>query len=385
MPLAAGPGGGEVRERAGRKGRGEAARRVPLKLFGGYAGRRHQARARRLGEDADGVVVVGRGAEAPVPPGVVERVGGDAAQARGLLVRRDLVADESDLAQQQRGDVRVRRVVEGRDEEARAGLPLLVYVVDDFGEPLLPEEAREGARLREVEHEPVAVVVVAGVGVVNLRRLGALPGLAHRGAIPVGDDLYAVGVGRGDEDEDRVVQNLARVGVLRGRQLVGELRGHLRGDDLRGVNRAGDDDDGLAFADKSLALGVPVDEARVGEAALDVAIFVEFAYILRRAQVGDEERPAERALADLPDEHAVARAVEPLEVVCDLSPVGDAPVFAGREAEHVAGRGRSDAGCFAFSPSPRSTAPIALCRGWRWAGRCTGCGWCFWSSPGAPR
>src|SRR5205085_8394457 len=144
-------------------------------------------------------------------------------------------------------------------------------------------------------------VVVPGVVVINLRRVGALPGLAEGAAVPVGDDVHAVGVGRGDEDEDRIVENLTRLRVPRGRQLVGQLHGHLRGDDLGRVNRAGDGDHDFALADEAFALGVRVDQAGVCEAALDVAIFVEFAYILRRADEGGDERPAERGLADGPN------------------------------------------------------------------------------------
>ena len=37
-----------------------------------------------------------------------------------------------------------------------------------------------------------------------------------------------------------------------------------------------------------------------------------------------------------------------------------------------------------LTPTP-TLAPTGRCRGWRWAGRCTVCGWCSWSSPAGPR
>ncbi len=140
-------------------------------------------------------------------------------------------------------------------------------------------------------------------------------------------------------------KNLARLGVLRGGQLVGELHRHLRGDDLGRVDGAGDDDDRLAFAHQTVALGLVPDEPRVGEAALDFAILVEFAYILWRADESREERAAERRRADGLDADAPARARRGAsEVVGDLLPVGDLAVVAGREAEHVARRGHAARG-----------------------------------------
>src|ERR1044072_3024573 len=120
-----------------------------------------------------------------------------------------------------------------------------------------------------------------------------------------------------------------------------ELQRHLRGDNLCRVNRAGDYDDSLSFAHETVALRFVSDQARVCEAALDVAVSVEFAYILSGAYEGREERASLSRSAELLDAHAHARAVEALEVVRDLSPVGDLAVVAGSEAEHVPRRGHA--------------------------------------------
>jgi hypothetical protein len=153
-------------------------------------------------------------------------------------------------------------------------------------------------RLFEIEHEPITVVVVPGIVVIKLRRFRALVGRAERFAIPVGNDVNAVRVGRRDEQEDRVLQNLARLRVFGGGQFVSELHGHLRGDDLGRMNRTGDDDHGFPFAQQRIAFRLALHEARVGQPPLDVLVPGEIAYILWRADEGDNERAAQSRLSD---------------------------------------------------------------------------------------
>ena len=65
-------------------------------------------------------------------------------------------------------------------------------VVDDLREPFLPEQLCDRLCLREIQHEPVAVVVVTGVVVVELGRGCSLGLCAERFPIPVSDDVDAV-------------------------------------------------------------------------------------------------------------------------------------------------------------------------------------------------
>jgi hypothetical protein len=73
---------------------------------------------------------------------------------------------------------------------------------------------------------------------------------------------------------------------------------------------------------------------------LNFLVLREIAYILRRADEGDEEGAAERGLAERLDDDARAGLIERGEVGRDLSPVGDTAVVAGREAELRGGRGQ---------------------------------------------
>ena len=98
----------------------------------------------------------------------------------------------------------IDRVVERRDEQAGASAPHLVDVVEDRREPFLVEQVRQQPGLFQVEHEPVAVRVVPGVLVIELGQAAPFPGLPLRSLIPVRDLVHAVGVGRGDEQEDRL-------------------------------------------------------------------------------------------------------------------------------------------------------------------------------------
>ena len=96
------------------------------------------------------------------------------------------------------------------------------------------QHARYEARLHLRQHEPVAVVVVADVRVVQPRQR---PPFVRRPlvlAVPGDDGVEAVGVHRGhDQHHDRIEQ--AGQGRI-GRQLVGERQAHQTRGDFRRVD-----------------------------------------------------------------------------------------------------------------------------------------------------
>ncbi len=55
---------------------------------------------------------------------------------------------------------------------------------------------------------PVAIVIVADVLVIKLRRIGAFVRRAQRFVVPVFDDVDAVRIKRRNEQDDRVAQNI---------------------------------------------------------------------------------------------------------------------------------------------------------------------------------
>ena len=97
------------------------------------------------------------------------------------------------------------------------------------------------------DHVEIAVVVVADVFLVEAGDAAHRPffrvGFPH---VPVGDELQAVGIDR-DGEEDDVVQNAERLGVVAADHLPDQLDQVLRADDFGGVQAAVDPDDGLAF------------------------------------------------------------------------------------------------------------------------------------------
>jgi hypothetical protein len=127
------------------------------------------------------------------------------------------------------------------------------------------------------------------------------------------------------------LQDLARVGILRHCEFVGKLHRHLRGDDLRRVDRAGDRDDDLTVGEQSVALQSVRDFARIRELLLDVFVFFERQYILSRTDESDDQRPFQSGLAQRFDGDPIRGAVESSEVVGDLRPVGYRSIVARRE------------------------------------------------------
>ena len=92
----------------------------------------------------------------------------------------------------------------------------LVLVIDDLREPLARTAACETcARLREVHHEPVAIVIVAGVLLIEMRERREFVRRADILAVPVRDPIQAVGIDDRDLQQDDVVADRARSRRLR--------------------------------------------------------------------------------------------------------------------------------------------------------------------------
>ena len=216
---------------------------------------RRRRRVRGLGQDAD-LVVEGRGAaQAAVPPLVVLLAGHRADLALAVQALGHRVAEEVDPARDLSRDVRVHRVLERRQEDARRIGRGLVRVVDQLRIPRVPQHVAEIARLGQVEHEPVAVVVVPGVLLVELgiaRVLELRPDVLH---VPVGDVLAAVRVDVRDEQRDDVLEDRLRLGRVGRQQVVGELRRGLRRPDLGRVDAEVDPGDRLALLGQGRAPG----------------------------------------------------------------------------------------------------------------------------------
>ena len=102
----------------------------------------------------------------------------------------------------------------GRQKQARAVRPLLVYVVDYLRVPDVVNLINGQLRLDLREGVPVAVVVVADVLVIKLRRRRALVGRAQGLVVPVLHDVHAVRVQRGHEQDDRVAQDFLNLRLV---------------------------------------------------------------------------------------------------------------------------------------------------------------------------
>ena len=104
-------------------------------------------------------------------------------------------------------DIRLDGVEPRRHEHARRGRSLLVHVVDDLRMPDVVQLRDGQPRFRLREDVPVAIVIVADILVIELRRRDAFVRRAQRLAIPVAHDVHAVGIERGHQDEDRVLED----------------------------------------------------------------------------------------------------------------------------------------------------------------------------------
>ncbi len=190
-----------------------------------------------------------------------------------------------------------------------------------------------GPGLGQVEHEEIPVVVVAGVVMIEPGHVPALIGRAHVLAVPVRDHLLAVGVdGRREEDND-VVEDLRRIeGSPARHQVVCELERHLAGGDLRGMQAAGDEQDGLALAAQPAGV-FGREPGSVSQLAGDLPVGIELGQVGLGADDGHDQRLLERSRADVQDLDPGRLRGQRLEIGLDLVVVRKLPVGPDLESE----------------------------------------------------
>ncbi len=230
-------------------------------------------------------------------------------------------ADDVDAGDRVGMLVVVVRIAERRREHHRAGRTGLVMVVHDLREPLAVHDAVDVLRLGERRHVEVAVVVVAGVMVVQHRNVHVV--VLH---VPVRHQIHAIRVHE-HAQLNHVVQEPHRFFVRAADHLPDVLDELLRAEGLRRVQPAVDPDDGFAFLRERARVRVA---HALGERkpARDVLVPIDLRVVGRRRDDGHEHRPAFGRLADLDDVQAVRDLGELGPVVGELLVVGEEVVVA---------------------------------------------------------
>ena len=176
------------------------------------------------------------------------RVDGDAGLAGRGQIGGHAGADHVADARENRIDIGVHRIHPRWNENARLRLrPSGARRKRSRGCHLFSSVA-VCARFRLRENVPVAIVVVADVVVIELRRRSAVIRRPARLAIPARDDIDAVRILRRLQQQDHVIENRLELRVIVfGQQPIGKLDRGVRRRDFGRMNRAGDHHDRLAF------------------------------------------------------------------------------------------------------------------------------------------
>jgi hypothetical protein len=246
---------------------------------------RGDARARRLREQADGVVAERRRIFVARPVVVVDRVRHDAPEAILGHVERDGAPEQSGLSPDDGIVIGVDRVGIGRRKEPRPVRSHLVHGQEDLRVPLHVEESGEVPALGQVHHERVAIDVVPCVRVVEAGHRASVERRATLAAVPVDDKPFAVRVERRDQNHDHVLQDGRRRRVVARRECVEQLARRLSGADFRGVDAAANGDDGLVRGDE-IRGGVRRNRAGVGELLIDGANAIQVGDVRGRGDDG---------------------------------------------------------------------------------------------------
>ena len=250
--------------------------------------------------------------------------------------RRHRQADLLLPLEQDRVDVRVVRVLERGNEDPGAGPSHLVHVVRHLRLVLAVDLDGE-PRLLLREHEPVAVVVVPGVVVVQVGIQPLVAGAAR--VVPVVDHEHlAVRVLRRDEQHHRVVEDLPHLRrPVRG-EPVGDLDDRLPVPDLVRMDRGVEEVERDAFPGQRLRFRLR-QAAGVGEPMVDGDQPVEPVQVRLRAQGDEDVRVAVRRRPPLLVPHAVRPVGEVAQIFEDPGVTGQLAVGADFEAEELGRRG----------------------------------------------
>ena len=180
-----------------------------------------------------------------------------------------------------------------------------------------------------VHHVAVAIVVVAHVVLVEPRHGADFVLGAQILPVPVHHHVLPVGIERGPQHQDDVVENRVDLRiVLRGEQLVGQHHGVLRAGHFVGVQAAIDVHDHLGRARQFLRL-VVVQIGGVGQSSGNLFGLVQLGQVLRRRDDGDLDVLAFGGLAHGEHLDAVRGRGQRVEVANRVFVVGEVEVVAG--------------------------------------------------------
>jgi hypothetical protein len=191
--------------------------------------------------------------------------------------------------------------------------------------------------LRHGVHEPVAIVVVAHVRMVEPRRIGGLERGVEDAVVPALDDVEAVGVHHRHEEEHHVLPDLLHLGAFLRDHAVGESRHGLTRRPLRGVKPGVDPHDGRTFLRERLSF-VRIHPGP-GEGRADLAPAVEIVQVVGTRDEEQLHRPPLHRGADGFHLHAVAGVGQLAIVRRDLVVIGHLVVGPRLEAEDLRRRG----------------------------------------------
>ena len=199
-------------------------------------------------------------------PQVVQLARDDAALARRGQRRRHRHADPSLALDEQRVDVWIVRIAERWHEHPRSQGAHLVHVVRHRRFEVAVDVDGE-ARFLLREHEPVAVVVVTSVPMVQIG-IRAFERRA-RGLVPVIDDQHlAIRVLRRHHQDDGVVEDFVNLGRILGGQAMCDVDDGLAVSDLGRVDGRVEKVERHTFSGQR-PCGVLRERSRIGEPVVD--------------------------------------------------------------------------------------------------------------------
>ena len=209
-----------------------------------------------LGQNPHHIVEVGHRAHPSIPP---HTEGHARNHPRHILHGKSVGhcrSHQIDGRGRSRMDPGIYRICKGRKEDPGPAWTGLMVIIDDLGIPLIIEHLRYSPGFRHIVHEPVPVIIMPDIIVVEPWRPGCLKRGADRAVIPESNNIKPVRIHDRHQQKDDILANMLHFAGIFRCHPPRKQRGHLGTCDFRCMQTGINPDDRPSLLRKCLRLGL---------------------------------------------------------------------------------------------------------------------------------
>jgi len=202
----------------------------------------------RLAQQADNIMQPGGIITGTNPPASVTPTVNHTFIAMLLQIIGHINAAEIDAPPEQGLDIGQRGIHKGGNKEASAIRAHLMFIYMNLRKPLMVEHAGDRSGFGQIQHEEIAVIIVAGIMMVKPGHIAPFVLCSEILTVPIDNHLLAIRIDRRTEKHNNIIEGFLYIEkALTGDKIISQLHSHLRGSYFGRMDVAGNKQNGLAF------------------------------------------------------------------------------------------------------------------------------------------